>query len=323
MSQQHPRLPAGEHGMVVLDDAAVLRLADPAGLVAALKDAFRAPGQTPPRVHGELPGSDDARLLIMPSWSGREAIGVKVLTSVPRNASRGLPTISGVYLLMDGETGQPRAVLNAAALTSLRTAAVGALAASLLARADARVLLVLGTGALAPHLVRAYLAVRPLQRVLVWGRDGHKAGQVVAQLSGLPVRVEVAGALAPAVGMADMICCATAARTPVIKGVWVSEGTHVDLIGSFTPAMREADTELIRRARVVVDVAAAGAESGDLLGPLQEGALSLPLPDLTALLRQPNVGRTDDSQITVFKSIGTGLADLAVARHLVGLLRRG
>jgi alanine dehydrogenase len=316
MPQVKTRQHAGAHEMLILDDASILELVDPSELIRVLKLAFLDPAYTPNRTHDDLPGEDNAQLLIMPSWSGRNAIGVKVITAIPSNAARGLPTINGVYVLLDGQTGRALATLSAAALTALRTAAVCALAASVLAREDSKVLLMIGTGALAPHLVRAYLAVRPLERVILWGRDERKAAELSARLADLPVRLEVVPRLSEVLSEADMISSATLARTPLIEGDRIAPGTHVDLVGSFTREMREADSRLFQRGRLIVDVSTAIAESGDVAIPLREGAIALPIPDLTALLRDPALGRTAADQITIFKSVGTGLADLATARYL-------
>ena len=148
-----------------------------------------------------------------------------------------------------------------------------------------------------------------------WGRDATKARRLAAQLADLPVHLEVASELAQVLGAVDLISSATPAREPLIRGELVHAGAHVDLVGGFTPQMREADSELFRRGRAVVD-AAAVLESGDIVIPLRDGALA-GIPDLTALLREPSLGRTSAAQITIFKSVGTGLADLATARYLV------
>ena len=303
--------------MIVLEDASILDLVDLSELIPALKQAFLEPAETPPRFHGDLPGGDEAKLLIMPSWSGRSAIGVKVIMANPANAARGKPTIDGVYILMDGQTGQALAVMSARALTALRTAAVCALAASILSRQNSRVLLMIGTGALAPHLVRAYLAIRPLETVILWGRDPRKTSALAANLSALPVELRIESDLSAALGTADIISSATLARAPLIDGRLVAPGTHVDLVGSFTPEMRESDSELFRRGHLIVDSITALQESGDVIAPLREGVITVPVPDLTALLRDPGKGRTRAEQITVFKSVGTGLADLAAARYVL------
>jgi ornithine cyclodeaminase len=302
--------------MIVLDDAAVLELVGPAELVPAMRQAFLQPSFTPARFHGDLPGGDEAKLLIMPSWLGRDALGVKVVTVNPANVANGRPTVDGVYLLMNGQTGQTLAVMSARALTALRTAAVCALAASILSRRDSKVLLMMGTGVLVPHLISAYLSVRSLERVVLWGRDAAKASALAEKLSTLPVELCVATDLTAALGAVDIISSATLARSPLINGRRVAPGTHVDLVGSFTPQMREADSELFQRGRVFVDAGSALHESGDLIGPIADGLISASIPDLTDLLRDPSIGRSEEGQITIFKSVGTGLADLAAARYV-------
>ncbi|MBS0377495.1 MAG: ornithine cyclodeaminase family protein [Proteobacteria bacterium] len=304
--------------MITLDDAQMMRMVEQPGLLAALASAFRGASTTPPRLHYPLPGEGGAQLLVMPSWSEREAIGVKVITVMPANASRGLPTVDGSYVLLDGQAGSPLAAFSARSLTALRTAGVCALATSVMSRRDAKVLLMIGTGNLVPFLIAAYRAVRSFERVLVWGRTAEKASALAEKLSRDGLQVEAAADLGAALRDADVISCATLANEPLVSGALVRPGTHVDLVGSYTPKMREGDTDLFRRARVVVDTATAFDESGDVMVPLQEGAITREVPDLSALLSTPSLGRTSDQDVTVFKSVGTGLADLATARYLLG-----
>jgi ornithine cyclodeaminase len=138
----------------------------------------------------------------------------------------------------------------------------------------------------------------------------------------LPAHIGVTHQLRDAIGKADLICSATLSREPLIEGRWIAPGTHIDLVGSFTPDMREADTELFRRGRLFVDTDTAFDESGDLIAPLREGAIDRFASDLTSLLRSPELGRVSDSDITIFKTVGTGLADLAVARYILERCQR-
>ena len=310
--------------MIFFDDAAVFSHADPAAIVASLRHAFSNPGHTPPRMHEDFPGSAEAKLLIMPCWSGPgDWLGVKVATVIPSNPTRSRPTIDGSYMLLDGRTGELHAVLSAPALTSVRTAGMSALAASLLAREDARTLLMIGTGALAPHLVRAHCSVRPIERVILWGRDSRKARSLAAKLADLPVSIEIASRLPDVLGQADIVSSATLARAPLIEGNRITAGAHVDLVGSFTPAMREADSDLFRRGRLVVDTEVAFRESGDLLAPVADGILPSCVPTLPDVLRAPGLERRGVGEITIFKSVGTGIADLAVACHVLDTAARG
>lgn len=303
--------------MIVLTNGEIFAVSRPAELIGALSQAFAEPFESPDRMHCDLPGTDDAKLLIMPAWQGRSAIGVKVATVMPKNSHRGLPTIDGVYVLMDGETGSPTAILEARALTALRTAAISALASQHMSRTNASTLLVVGTGALAPHLVRAHAAVRDFKTVLVWGRDHNKAKRVADTLWDLDCSVSAIDDLATATASADVVSCATLSSEPLIKADWVKPGTHLDLVGSFTPQMREADPALFPNARLVIDTVTALKESGDLIDPLNRGWIVEPAIELAQVVRGNSLGRVHDDQVTIFKSVGTGLADIAAARHFV------
>ena len=307
----------GSQRVLYIDDQQIKVAARLDLLLLALRNAFENAGAIPHRVHEDLPGDDGAKLLIMPYWAAREAIGVKIVTYVPSNGAWGRPTIDGVYVLMNGQTGEPLAILSARALTNVRTAAVSALAASVLSRGDAKTLLMIGTGALAPHLIEAHLGVRPIERVILWGRDSAKARDLARRLEHLPVGVDVATDLSAVLGCADIISSATSSREPLIEGRLVAPGTHIDLVGGFAPDMREADLDLFRKGRVFVDTKMAFEESGDLISPLREGLIDQQGTDLSTILKARDGVRRDPSEITIFKSVGTSLADLAAARQIV------
>ncbi|QUD89278.1 ornithine cyclodeaminase family protein [Phenylobacterium montanum] len=304
--------------MLFISDAQIFQLSDPRALVGALRNAFQGDTVAPDRMHCALPGDSPATLLVMPAWRDRQAIGVKVVTAIPENALRGRPTVDGGYILLDGQTGALRTVLAASALTLVRTAAVAALGADLLSRQDSRTLLMVGTGALAPHLIRAHAAIRPIERVLVWGRSLKKARGVAAGIGAPHIVAEAAPDLNEAVARADIVSCATLSEAPLVLGRYVRPGTHVDLVGSYRPSMREADNDLFRAARVVVDTRAALIESGDIIGPIEAGLLEQDVPDLALALAR-GVRREAADEVTVFKAVGVALADLAVAEHLAGL----
>ena len=252
----------------------------------------------------------------MPAWVDREVLGVKAVTYYPSNAGTDLPTISAGYLLFDGQTGQLSAVLDGDELTLRRTAAVSALAADRLARPDARRLLVAGTGKLAPNLALAHAAVRDFDAVEVWGRSPQRAAATAQQLveHGLPA--QPADSLDEAVGRADLISCATGATSPLVRGALVRPGTHIDLVGAFRADMREADDEAVRRATLFVDTLDGALGAGDLAQPLDAGVISAGdiAADLASLAAVGHPGRTSDSEITLFKSVGFALSDLAAAR---------
>lgn len=298
----------------------VHRALDYPALIDALAAQFRAGAETPLRHHHaiEVPGGADATLLLMPAWQPGGALGVKLVTVFPDNGQRGLPAVQGVYLLLDGMTGVPRALIDGPALTARRTAAASALAARHLARPDARRLLMVGTGALAPQLVRAHVAARPIAEVAIWGRTPEKAERLAQDLAAaLPgVALRPVRHLAEAVPAADIVSCATLATAPLVRGVWLRPGQHLDLVGGFRPDMRETDDDAVRRARVFVDTrAGALKEAGDIVQPLKAGIIAERdiQGDLFELARGAT-GRRDDDEITLFKSVGTALEDLAAAR---------
>lgn len=303
--------------MIVLTNEDIFAASKPAELIAALARAFSEPFESPDRMHCDLPGTDEAKLLVMPAWQNREAIGVKVATVMPENAHAGRPTIDGIYVLLDGQSGRPAAVLEARALTALRTAAISALASKYMSRNDASALLMVGTGALAPHLVRAHAAVRKLTSVAIWGRDKGKASAVASSLSDLGCEVSVVHDLGAAVASADIVSCATLSNEPLIDATWVRPGTHLDLVGSFTPQMKEADPLVFRNARLVIDTPTALRESGDLIEPANRGWILDPVTQLSDLARGIVRGRTETQEVTIFKSVGTGLSDIAAARYFL------
>jgi len=308
--------------IVTADDLA--RLLTYEGLIDALADAFRSEISVPVRHHHTIPQSGtDATLLLMPAWSdatgaqgGEHFIGCKIVTVFPDNAKAGWPSVYGQYLLLSGDTGEPLAMIDGRVLTAWRTACASALAARYLARTDASHLVMIGAGALAPHLVRAHASVRPIKHVTLWNRTKAKAVSLGFQLAEGGLTVDVTDRLEDAVRVADIVSCATLAGEPLVQGRWLKEGAHVDLVGGFTPKMREADDEAIRRARVFVDTrAGALKEAGDIVDPLQRGVLKEAdvQADLFGLCRGTEKGRQSASEITLFKSVGTAIEDLGAA----------
>ncbi len=306
----------------LIDAAAVHRGLGYRALVERLRDAFRAGCELPVRHHHAIatPGGPAGMLLLMPAWRAGGALGIKSVTVFPDNAARSLPSVIGLYLLLDATTGVPRAVIDGVALTLRRTAAASALAATFLARANASRLLMVGAGALAPHLVRAHAAVRPIREIRVWNRTPERATRLVLQLAGEGLAAVVADDLAEAAVWADVISCATLSAAPLVRGAWLKPGAHLDLVGGFTPAMREADDAAVTRARVYVDTrAGAGKEAGDIVDPIGRGVIAANaiVGDLFDLCRGERPGRTREDQITLFKSVGTALEDLAAAELMI------
>lgn len=298
--------------------ADLARVLDYAALTEALRAMFRSDCVAPTRHHHVIarPDGPDGVLLLMPAWRADGAIGVKTVTVFPGNGAKGLPAVMGSYALLDGATGAPRALLEGRELTARRTAAASALAADYLARADSRRLLMVGTGAMAPHLVQAHAALRPITEVAIWGRSSAKAAALAQQLDESRLVVRPAEDLDAAVRAADIISCATLAREPLVLGRWLRPGQHLDLVGAFNPEMRESDDEAMRRSRLYVDTRdGVLAEGGDVIQAIAAGAIEAAdiVGDLFDLTRGRLAGRTDNEEITVFKSTGTALEDLAAA----------
>ncbi|MCG8596993.1 MAG: ornithine cyclodeaminase family protein [Kiloniellales bacterium] len=286
-------------------------------LIERLRETFRKGAEVPVRHHHAIGGGSDATLLLMPAWQSGRHIGIKLVTVFPHNGERNLPSVMGAYLLLSGHSGEPLAMIDGPTLTVKRTAAASALAASYLARQDCERLLMIGTGALAPYLVRAHAEVRPICNVLIWGRNPDKAEQLARRLNRRDFRVAATTDLEAAVRGAHIISAATMTLEPLIRGAWLQPGQHLDLVGGFRPDMREADDDAVTRARVFVDTRdGACSEAGDIVQPLEAGVLTEDdiAADLFDLTRGERAGRRYYDQITLFKSVGTALEDLGAAQ---------
>ncbi len=259
-------------------------------------------------------GEPDASLLLMPAWSPSGKGGVKLVNVTPGNSARGLPAVTASYLLFDAVTGEHTALLDGGELTARRTAAVAAIAADRLATTDARRLLLIGSGRIASELAFAYRAVRPIETVAVHSQTRDNAEKLVDALVAAGFRAQVCDDLQTGVSSAEIIACATLSHQPLVKGVWLKPGQHVALIGGYTPDMREADDEAIRRARVWVDTYAGLSEAGDLVQPLSHGIIRLEdiKGTLTDLCAVSSIAERDNT-ITLFKSVGDASQDLAAA----------
>lgn len=289
-------------------------------LVEALRQAFRSRNIETPSAHVytiPAPPGPDGSLVILPAWQPGRNFGVRLTTLFPGNSARHKPVRMGTYLLYDGKTGKAVALFDGPALTARRTAAASALAASYLANPDCERLLMIGTGALASHLIEAHASVRPIHNVLVWGRDPDKAARLARRLDRRSLKVAATTDLATAARGAQIICCATASQEPILKGEWLTPGVHIDLVGGRTPKMREADDETMTKARIFVDTReAAETQAGDIVIPIAAGVItSFDIAgDLFELTRGDRAGRRYHTQITLFKSVGHSLEDLAGAQ---------
>jgi alanine dehydrogenase len=289
-----------------------------AELVEVLRRAFRNDITVPVRHHHTIPTpGGDATLLLMPAWTGdRTFIGCKLLTVFPDNATRGKPSVYGSYVLLSGASGEPLAVMDGRELTAWRTAAASALAATYLASAHASHLVMIGAGVLAPHLIAAHAAVRPVRQVTLWNRTRARAEMLAEKLAGRGMIVAVSDNLETALGSADLVSCATLTHEPLVRGVLLKAGAHVDLVGGFTPAMREADDATVKRASLYVDTREGAREkAGDIVDPIRRGIIKEHdvRGDLFELCRGTSPGRRSTDEITLFKSVGTALEDLAAA----------
>lgn len=295
-----------------------------AGLVETLREGFRKGAIQPVRHHHTIEHGEasDQTLLLMPAWSDFDAmgddeaghIGVKIVTVSPDNNQRSLPAIMGVYLLMDGATGEPQALIDGQRLTVWRTSCASGLASSYLAREDASRLVICGAGALSAHLARAHAAVRPIRRVTIWNRTPDNARKVAETLAAEGLEADVTDDIDAAVAKADIVSCATLSSVPLVHGESLRPGTHVDLVGAFSPTMRESDDDAIRRASVFVDTrAGATKEAGDIVQALDSGALAPEdiRADLFEMTRGAHPGRKSADEITLFKSVGAALEDFA------------
>ena len=301
-----------------LFDAAATRAALPfERLIPALRDMFRHGCEVPRREVHEIaaPGGGALVSLIMPAWLPGRCYGVKTVNIAPGNAARGLPGLHATYLLYDATSGVPLAQIDGNEITARRTAAASALAASWLARSDARRLLVVGAGRVARLLPEAFRAVLPIEHVGVWARDAAKAAALAAEWRAQGIDASAAPDREAAVSRADIVSCATLTGTPLIHGRWLAPGSHLDLIGSFTPQMREADDDCFTDASLYIDTDEALHKSGDLLGPLSRGVFTKDdvRGTLAGLCRGEVRGRSTGAERTVFKSVGSALEDLAAA----------
>jgi ornithine cyclodeaminase/alanine dehydrogenase-like protein (mu-crystallin family) len=289
-------------------------------LIDALHQAFRADIETPLRHHHAIAREDgEAALLLMPAWTKEKEgsfLGTKTVTVFPGNLAKGLGSVAGTYLLMSGDTGEPLVTIDGHRLTLWRTAAASALAAKYLAREDASHLLLIGAGALAPYLARAHAAVRPIKKVSIWNRTPERAKALAHELSGETFKTEVVRSVESAAREADIVTCITLSQTPVVSGEWLKAGAHLDLVGAFRPNAREADDAAAKRARIYVDTRrGALKEAGDLVIPMAAGIIkeSDVQGDLFELSREQAKGRQSAAEITLFKSVGTAIEDLAAA----------
>lgn len=303
--------------MQFITESEVSNTIDYKTLIKDLEKAFSSDIKVPPRIHQDFENPKegiDSTLLLMPSWKESDELGIKILTVSPNNSKYNLPGISAIYLLFDGQKGGIKSVIEAKKLTSMRTAAASALASSYLSREDSKTMLVIGTGALCEELIRAHSTVRKLEKIYIWGRNKSNALKIVEKLEN-EFDLEAIDTIEEKISDVDIVSCATLASDPLIFGKYIKPGQHYDLVGSFKPSMREADDEFISNVDIYIDSEMAKKETGDLKTPLENNIISDSSikADLFNLARNEKNGRSNDNEITLFKSVGHALEDFTAA----------
>lgn len=306
--------------MKIITSKLVDQLLDYPSIINALGTAFRSNYTVPQRQHLTVDNPNakqNSTLLLMPAWEAGKFIGVKTIIVAPENNKYDLPAIQGTYILYDGEKGIPLLSIDAQRLTAKRTAAASALASSYLSNPESESLLMVGTGVLAPELIKAHASVRPIKQVFIWGRNFGKADILARQLNSAELKVNAVPAISEIIQRVDIISCATLSKKPLVFGNMLRPGQHLDLVGAYLPDAREADDEAIRRAQVYVDIReSAPVEVGELVIPIKNKVINLEdiRADLFELCTEKHPGRQSLEEITFFKSVGHALEDLAAAR---------
>ncbi|PSJ80807.1 ornithine cyclodeaminase family protein [Neisseria iguanae] len=287
-------------------------------LVPALETMFAAHCDVPMRHNHTITdkqGNKKGTLLLMLAWQPERWLGVKTVSVFPQNVRHNLPGLHSVYILYSAQTGKPEAIFDGDSITSRRTVAASALAARFLSRENSKTLLIVGAGRVAELLADAYLSVRRIERFIIWNQTCSKAENLAERLRGKGLQAETAVDLAEAVKQADIVSCATLSTAPLILREWLQTGTHLDLIGGFAPDMRETDDACFADTSVFIDTEEALMKAGDLLSPIAAGVFTPQQvrATLADLCRLKHTGRKNTDEITVFKSVGSALEDLAAA----------
>ncbi len=305
--------------MQVVDAAAAAEIFEYGPLIESLREQHRLP---PAALDDLYLAEGGEGFLVRAAWQPGHALGVKMATIFPDNTE--LPSVHGIYALFDGTDGSPRAVIDGTWLTWFKTACDSGLGADHLAPGRPARLLMVGAGAMAPHLIAAHLTVRPsIQRVEIWNRTPERAAALADRLDLGRVEVQAINDLETGVRSADVISCATMALDPILQGAWLEPGTHVDLVGAYTPAMREADDEAMRKARIYVDSRDTTiTEIGELIDPIAGGVITEAdvIGDLYQLCQGTAAGRGSDDEVTLFKNGGGGHLDLMTAQFVMSRL---
>lgn len=306
----------------IIGEEAIYQNNDYAELISKLQLAFSSPEFTiPERLHYHYPSTKSSKentLLVMPGWDNNTMNGIKLLTIHPENSLKNIATIQGIFILFDRDTGSPKAIFDAKSLTNIRTAATSALASSYLSNPSSKTLLVIGSGALVPSLIKAHSTVRDIKTIYLWSRDINKTVTLIENNPDLHNNIIPLKEISEGIAKADIITSATSSQTPLIKGALLQNGQHIDLVGSYKKDMREADDSVIKKASIFIDTANAYLESGDLFTPMSSGLISKNdiQADLHNLCSNTHVGRLKKDEITLFKSVGYAIEDLVAANYI-------
>ena len=309
--------------MLVINHNEVAELLSMESCIAVMESVLKdlSAGQAVQSLRQVLPLQKSNLIGLMPGYlQGEEVAGAKIISVFPSNHGSGLPSHQGLVTLFDSSTGVLKAVVDGQKITAIRTAAVSAVATRYLAREEAEVLAILGTGEQARSHLEAILLVRSIRQVRVWSRSLAKAAHFQTELSRKwGVEIVVAESVQEAVREADIICTVTASTEPVLKGEWLKPGVHINAIGACRPADRELDSETVRVAKLYVDrLESAQNESGDYLIPLKEGVItpSHIIGEIGELISGTIGGRGSAAEITLFKGLGLAIEDLAAANFI-------
>jgi ornithine cyclodeaminase/alanine dehydrogenase-like protein (mu-crystallin family) len=303
--------------MLLLNKTAVMESLSHAQCIDVLSDAMQSVSCgdviMPLRQFIQIPNTA-GKFTLMPGYA---SFGVKIVSKFPREARSPHGTHVGAVMIFDAEHGIPLAMLHGGELTAIRTAAASGLATRELARKNAETLTLLGCGEEAQHHLKAMLAVRPLKKIILWGRSVERA-QAFVDAQNLPatVQIEVEADAETAVAAADIICTVTSATSPILKGEWLTPGTHVNLVGAALRTSAEADTEVVKRSRFYIDYRiSAMAQAGELLNAIEQGAITQEhiIGEIGEVLAGQKPGRQSATDITVYKSLGVAAQDLAAA----------
>lgn len=291
-------------------------------LVDALERGFALGCVQPERQHLKMEKNDQTTpiMLIMPAWSkpedDKQYLGVKIVNIYPDNRLKNLPGLTSTYILYNGKTGEELAILDGNTLTARRTAATSALAARYLSLPQSKKLAIIGAGKVAQLLAEAFSVVRPIEEITLWNRTKDYAFHLAEKLGNEGFSVKIADSVEEAVANADIVSAATLSTEPLIRKKWLKHGTHVDLIGAFAPHMRESDDDLVSQAKLYIDTPEAIDEAGDLCVPIKQGIIVRTdiLATLSELVTAKKRVSRDENDITLFKAVGSALADLYAAK---------